>query len=981
MPVTRASRILLLLSLCLIAAPFAFAQQTGSISGKVTATDGSALPGVTVEARSTSLPQPRTSITNEAGDYRLPALQPGRYTVTYNLAGMDTATRSVQVLLDADANVDVALGIAGVSESITVTADAGLIDTDSTEVKSALSNEDIESLPLAQDYRTLIRLAPAVSYTEDLVRGPSSGGSGQDNVYQFDGVNVTLPLFGTLASEPASHDIDQISVVRGGARAVDFNRAGGFLIDSVSKSGTSEFNGMVSYQVQNEALVAELTSGSESRYSRNQSWITLNAGGPILRDRLFFYGSYFRPEISDEASSNVYGEVPNYESERSEGFGKLTFTPTRTILLNGSYRRSTRDERAASVGGFEAGTASAGNEAGLRIGIFEGSWIINNRSFATAKYTDFENTTSGRPDIVSPATISTALGTQLDLNNLQNYGYFGVPAPISGNAAFNTFIAPIIERYGYIQNGQRVGGGFVGNYYQFDQNDFFRKEAQLGYDLSLGANVAHDLHFGIQHYDDAEDLRRTSNGWGQIFVEGGRINCPQAATTCAGQPVFYRARFQQMTLGNVQTIRSEYESTNVEINDTIRMGNWSFNLGVLASNDIMYGQGLREGANTITGLEPAAGNIYKMHEIDWEEQIQPRLGATWAYNGQDNVYASYARYNPAASSLPRAASWARNLATEINAYFDVNGKLIGLDQEAGSAGKLFQEGISPRTVNEYLIGTSQQITGGWAARAYGRYRYTNHFWEDVPNRSRVTLANAPAGVPREEYVPDIVNKLRELGVNNPSPNAYVIAELDGAFTKYYEATLESDVRAGNLFLRGSYTFSHYYGNFDQDNTTSANDANSFIGSSFIGDGAGRQVWDFRYGRLRGDRPHLAKLYGSYELPWNASFGAYTIFQSGHPWEMWSYEPYIPLTNSTSDSSRYAEPAGRRRTPDHYQLDVNYTQNIGFGGYNVQFAADVFNVFNKQTGYNPQPAVHAVNFGEFRSFYNPRRIQLAARFLF
>ena len=72
----------------------AFAQQTGSISGRVTATDKSALPGVTVEARANVLPQPRVTTTDAAGDYSLPALIPGSYTVTFTLAGMQTATRN-----------------------------------------------------------------------------------------------------------------------------------------------------------------------------------------------------------------------------------------------------------------------------------------------------------------------------------------------------------------------------------------------------------------------------------------------------------------------------------------------------------------------------------------------------------------------------------------------------------------------------------------------------------------------------------------------------------------------------------------------------------------------------------------------------------------------------------------------------------------------------------------------------------------------
>ena len=83
---------------------------------------------------------------------------------------------------------------------------------------------------------------------------------------------------------------------------------------------------------------------------------------------------------------------------------------------------------------------------------------------------------------------------------------------------------------------------------------------------------------------------------------------------------------------------------------------------------------------------------------------------------------------------------------------------------------------------------------------------------------------------------------------------------------------------------GPTAYNHYWGNFDQDNTTTGNDANVFIGSSFIGDGAGRQLWNFRDGTLRGDRPHLLKLYGYYMVPWHASFGAYFVAQSGQPWE-------------------------------------------------------------------------------------------------
>ena len=88
----RALRALLLLPLVILTIPL-FAQQTGAISGKVTATDGSVLPGVTVEARSDVLPGPRVTVTGGNGEYRLPALPPGTYTLKFDLSGMQSVTR------------------------------------------------------------------------------------------------------------------------------------------------------------------------------------------------------------------------------------------------------------------------------------------------------------------------------------------------------------------------------------------------------------------------------------------------------------------------------------------------------------------------------------------------------------------------------------------------------------------------------------------------------------------------------------------------------------------------------------------------------------------------------------------------------------------------------------------------------------------------------------------------------------------------
>ncbi len=298
---------------------------------------------------------------------------------------------------------------------------------------------------------------------------------------------------------------------------------------------------------------------------------------------------------------------------------------------------------------------------------------------------------------------------------------------------------------------------------------------------------------------------------------------------------------------------------------------------------------------------------------------------------------------------------------------------------ASSSGKFFQDGLSPRATDEYLIGTSRQFSSQLSGRLTGRYRYSYNFWEDTNNNAR-QFANAPDDISHELYIPDLSTLQQGIG-----GSSYVIAELDNAFTKYYEVAAEVEWRNSKAFVKGSYVWSHYYGNFDQDNTNGApidNDFNTFIGSSNLADGPGRQLWDSKYGNLHGDRRHQLKLFGYYLLDWNASVGAYAIYQSGQPWEAWDVEVYRALTSSTSNTIRFAEAAGSHVSDDHYQVDLNYTQNFAIGDrFTIQVRADIFNVFDNQTGYAIQPVVASASFGEPTEYFDPQRFQLAVRLQF
>ena len=299
-------------------------------------------------------------------------------------------------------------------------------------------------------------------------------------------------------------------------------------------------------------------------------------------------------------------------------------------------------------GSASTSTTGTGEEATQKITTAEGSWIIG-KGLATFKYTRFANETQSTPDNRSSAVASSTIGSRLDIVNLQTQGLVSLPSPITGNTAFNAFLQPYIDKYGYVNAaGVRTGGSAFGVASQFNDQDFFRDNIQFAYNVTLGSAVTHEIHAGYQWYRDSEELIRSSNGWGDISLAGGR-------TSVNGLPISFTARFQRQTAG-ITSLVSDYESQSLEFNDMIRWQSWTFNVGLIASNDTLFGQGLREDKSTLSGYVSAPGNRYNMYELPFKKMLQPRLSVVKSVGGTDTIYASFARYNPAASSLPRAAS-------------------------------------------------------------------------------------------------------------------------------------------------------------------------------------------------------------------------------------------------------------------------------------------------------------------------------------
>ncbi len=953
----------LLFSMC------ASGQQTGDIEGVVSSHDKSRVHGMLVVADGEAMPRVREVRTDSDGRFEFSNLLPGDYRLVFQSTDGRQQTFKASVVLNQTTTMQIELPPNSEAEIEELVVVGRQINRNGrASIANGLDGHMVRGIPTGRDYRDLVKLASGVQYSQDAVRGPSAGGNGQDNVYRFDGVDVTLPMFGTLAAEPSGHDIEQVTFERGGAGAVGFNRSGGFVMDSTARSGTDEFEAKLEYVTVPTGLRAKPKGDSRSS-NTNQHWVTVSGGGPVLPSQLYFYGSFFSPYEGRSNQATPYGSVKDFANTRHEYFGKLTYAPTDSFLGNASYRTSRRTEKGVSVGPLDADSVSLGGRAEQDIASVSASWTPAPNTTIGFQFDEYLLHGSSIPDVL--LDVVPSFDSRLDVSNLDRMGYLRVPALQSGADDFNAAIAPIIQRYGSVAStGIRQGGGGVGAHPEINDQTFRRRGFEVTFDHRFEwGETRHALHVGFLRADAQETLHRTSNGWGTIEVPGG----VDLATD--GTPVFYVASIQQMSLRKpdgslVAPINSYTRSTSLELNDSLRFGSLSVDLGVLISQDVLYGQGLRSAPDTLSGFVVAPAEKYTMYTIGWQDMIQPRVGTTFEVNSDTSLYANYARYNPEASSLARAASWDRNTRARIRVLFDESGNIIEHEPYPGSSGKVFQRDLTPRRIDEWVIGARRQLLDGLQLKAHVRQRDGSHFWEDTWNGSR-NYDNAPAHIASKGlYVPELDTIRSEIG-----GSSYVIAELDDAYTRYREAAIELEWLGDRAYLNASYVRSRYIGNFDQDNTSGVNDANRFIGSSNLADGYGRQVWDNKDGILRGDRPHMMKVYGYMDFKWRGRAGMFAVYQSGQPWEAWDSVAY-GLPSYFSSTVRFAEPAGSRRSASHWQLDVSYERSFEVTpSLDANLRFDVFNVFGRTTGYNMDPYVRNATFGQPRGYFHSRRVQI------
>ena len=286
---------------------------TGSIAGKVSDDAGAGVPGVTVTTTNLDTGQTRTTFTDKNGGYDLSLLPPGNYKVLAELKGLGKSdVPRVTVLLGNTTRTDLKLTMQ-VSEAVTVTAEKSIIDTTSAGMTQSVTNQQIESLPLlGRDFRSLASLTPGVSAGSfDVNSITANGARPLSTDYNIDGASSNNDFYGqqTGGTRPpftfSQAAIQEFQVIRTQYDA-EYGRGVGAEVNAITKSGTNDFHGSAFFYDRKASWSATRPTVfntdfggtsyplavSDSYLAKDVSQPGFVVGGPILRDKIFFFGGY-----------------------------------------------------------------------------------------------------------------------------------------------------------------------------------------------------------------------------------------------------------------------------------------------------------------------------------------------------------------------------------------------------------------------------------------------------------------------------------------------------------------------------------------------------------------------------------------------------------------------------------------------------------------------------------------------------------------
>lgn len=329
--------------------------QTGSLSGTITDEQGSPIPFVNITLTSPALQGQQTFVCTDNGNFRFPSLPPGEYTLRAEFSGFQTTeAKGIIISLGKSINLNIQMKSAQ-AEEITITGLAPVVDVRQSDITVTIDKNMIKNIPVRRNILDLYRMAPGTvgqSETYDYQRqSVVHGGAVQDSKISIDGVDLYDPMRGYALGDVAFEAIEEVEISLGGHKAEVGGIMAGY-VNVVSKAGGNKFSGGITGLYSGKALTQNIVTPEQVKAAKLAEpilWdyrrdVSADFGGPILKDKLWFYLS---PRYTDRKKNTafvpftdprgVYHPPYYFTHQDYQYLGKITASITKGLKWSGMY--------------------------------------------------------------------------------------------------------------------------------------------------------------------------------------------------------------------------------------------------------------------------------------------------------------------------------------------------------------------------------------------------------------------------------------------------------------------------------------------------------------------------------------------------------------------------------------------------------------------------------------------------------------------